>query len=121
MRFRSLPHFNLPKYTPKGCKKHFHFLFFILGICFLFHVFYVTFQPSQSTYQKIAQKTFTFFFLEEGYLCFISCFLCRISTFPKYTFRGCTKHFHFLNFFWICLFMLMFMFIDVALLKRSLF
>ena len=25
-------------------------------------VFYVTFQPSQSTYQKIAQKTFTFFF-----------------------------------------------------------
>ena len=40
-------------------------------------VFYVTFQPSQSTYQKVAQKTFFhfhFLFFWGGYLFFISCF-----------------------------------------------
>ena len=52
-------------------------------------------QPPKVHTQRL-QKALSLSFLYFGYLFFISCFLCHISTLPKYISKDCTKNFHFL-------------------------
>ena len=54
-------------------------------------------QPPKVHTQRL-QKALSLSFLYFGYLFFISCFLCHISTLPKYISKGCTQIFLSLSF-----------------------
>ena len=105
-----------PKVHTQRLQKALSLSFLYFGYLFFISCFFMShFNPPKVHIKRLHKKLSLSFFWRRGICVLFHVFLCRISTFPKYTFKGCTKNFHFLYLFWIGLFMLMFMFIDVAL------